>query len=140
MKLKKTMMREVINYIIFFWILLLNINCTAQQQKVFYSVNEEVDVKPVFQGGVDSLQTFIYTNFEWTSVDFSDSGYIVTEFVLDSIGGISNIRITRGLDEFLDKEMIRIITIMPKWEPAIKNNTPINSTVSLAVYFKLDNY
>ena len=96
MKLKRIMIIGINKISILFVLLLfLNTNCTAQKQKISYSTIEEVDTLPVFQGGIDSLQTFLYDNFEWTSIDFSNKGYIVAEFIVNPDGDISDVTIKR---------------------------------------------
>ena len=61
------------------------------------------------------------------SVDIDESGYIDKE----------NITVAKSVNPYLDKELIRAVTMMPKWEPAVKDGHFVSQKETLSFSFKL---
>jgi hypothetical protein len=79
---------------------------------------------PEFVGGNDSLGKFITKNFN-VSVDNNYSkGKIYISFVVAEDGTLNDIKVLKGLSDKLDKEAIRVFSIMPKWKPVKRNGKP----------------
>ena len=59
------------------------------------------------------------------------------EFVVEADGSVTNVKVVRGVDELLDKEAVRVVSVSPKWRPAIKNGEKVRVKYSLPVEFRL---
>lgn len=88
--------------------------------------NDDYIIDPVekeasFVGGYDSLMRFIVDNLIYPEEALKGKieGKVITTFVVEVDGSISDIKVLRGLGYGCDEEAIRIIKLMPKWNPAI---------------------
>lgn len=67
-----------------------------------------------------------------------EEGTVVCSFVIDKNGQLINARIVEGLNEDFDLEVLRLLSLSPKWKPGkIKGGDPVNVKYQLAVHFKL---
>ena len=66
------------------------------------------------------------------------SGRVVVMFQVDVDGTISNVSIAQSLTPECDKEAKRVVSLMPKWTPAIQNGKPIRSFYQIPIVFKLN--
>ncbi len=60
------------------------------------------------------------------------------EFVVSKTGAIENVKVVRGRHPALDKEALRVVKAMPKWNPGRNNGQPVKVTYILPVQFKLN--
>lgn len=66
-------------------------------------------------------------------------GKVVVQFVVERDGSLSDIRVLRGkeLGHGIPQEAIRVISIMPKWKPAMHSGKLVRSYFTMPVEFKL---
>jgi protein TonB len=57
--------------------------------------------------------------------------------VVNSRGEVTKPAIARGISEDIDKETLRVIRMMPDWEPGVHEGKPVNVAFNLPVSFKL---
>ena len=62
---------------------------------------------------------------------------VVETEVVDKDGSISNPEVVRGVDAYLDKEAIRVISSMPKWRPGVQNGKKVRVKYTVPVVFRL---
>lgn len=95
---------------------------------------------PEFPGGTASLNRWLSRNINYPEAaqNLGLSGRIYLNFIVDRDGSISNIRVTRGVDDLLDQEAIRVIGAMPKWKPGMQNGVPVKVSFNIYVTFKLE--
>ncbi len=126
-------------YILLIFILLAVIKLSAQKEIFYYKVLNKVDVLPLFPGGNDSLKDFIFDNYNLELLSaYSIKGYIYAKFTISKDGNIPNIKLVKGLDKFLDKEFLRVLSIMPKWTPAKISGKPVDCSVLIGIYLTTD--
>ena len=95
----------------------------------------ETDREPEFPGGQDSLRAFIARNNKWQPGKETIAGKVFVEFIVESDGSITNIRIMKGLHESCDQEALRIVSIMPKWNPGVYQGQLVRTRKLLAIRF-----
>ena len=102
-------------------------------------VYQDVEVGASFLGGIDSLKTFLASNVRYPEAALKKGvqGKVIVKFVVERNGTITQASILRSIDVDLDKEALRIVSRMPKWEPAKKNGQPVRSYYTLPVNFRL---
>jgi hypothetical protein len=87
-----------------------------------------------------SLQVFIRENFKYPD-EINEIGGIqgtaYFDLTIDVDGSITDIHIINGVCDELEKESIRLIKIMPKWEPGTVSGDPIKSLFTLPFRFRL---
>ncbi|WP_281636675.1 TonB family protein [Flavobacterium marginilacus] len=94
-----------------------------------------IEIKPEFIGGIDSLNVFIKRNINHSKLKLSENGIVYVEFIIDNKGNIKDEKIKRSLSELADKEALRIIKIMPKWNPGYEYGIAVKSKVYLPIKF-----
>lgn len=103
------------------------------KEQAVYSTVEEM---PSFPGGDKELMKFIAGNLKYpASGDIH--GMVVLQFIVDENGNINDVKVLRSLDPEYDKEAIRVIESMPKWNPGKQNGKPVAVYYTLPVRFKL---
>ena len=74
-----------------------------------------------FPGGLPALQRFLIRNLHYpdSAVIREIVGTVKVGFNVSRDGKITEIRITQSVESSLDSEAVRVISIMPDWEPLI---------------------
>ena len=66
-----------------------------------------------------------------------NQGRVIVQFVVNKDGSIVDVKVVRGVDPYLDKEAIRVISTMPKWKPGEQRGKPVRCKFTVPVMFKL---
>lgn len=85
------------------------------------------ELMPEFKGGEKALYRFIGDNLKMPNDTLpKDKGRIVIcRFLVEKDGTIDQISILRGLAPSFDEEALRILKIMPKWNPGKQGGKPV---------------
>ena len=101
----------------------------------------EVDRAPEFFKGDErnflEEWVYVYLRYPQVAVDMGIQGVVNVEFVVEADGSVTNVRVTRSVDEDLDREAVRVVSASPKWRPAIKNGEKVRVKYSLPIEFRL---
>lgn len=93
------------------------------------------DVKnPEFPGGYKSFYEFVYREYDSTT-PITREGDLVVSFTITEMGEMKNIRVLRDIGNKTAFEMIRVLRLSPKWEPAMRNGKPFATTLKLPFKF-----
>ena len=67
------------------------------------------------------------------------NGIAFLDSVLGSLEGqtLKNFEVIRGIDPSLDREAVRVIREMPKWNPGVQNNMAVAVKYTVPVTFRL---
>lgn len=113
---------------------------TSDDGKVTYSPYD-VDKAPEFFRGDERhfLEKWVYLYLEYPeeAIIMGTQGVVNVEFIVEADGSVTNVKVVRGVDDLLDKEAVRVISVSPKWRPAIKNGEKVRVKYSLPVEFRL---
>lgn len=95
-------------------------------------------IKPSFPGGESAMYEFIKSNLQYPeeAKKNNEHGRVVVTFCIEKDGTITNAYIIRGRTPSLDAEALRIVSIMPKWEPGKMNGEPKRVSYNLPITFK----
>ena len=98
-----------------------------------------VDQKPHFVGGESEMYKWLSANIMYPpeALERGATGKIIVSFVIEKDGKITNVKLVRGKDPDLDKEAVRIVKKMPKWEPALNRGVPVRCEYTLPITFNL---
>jgi TonB family protein len=117
----------------------------AQSRKVMpIDPNEEiftiVDQMPEFPTGEEGLGRFLseFIQYPVRAKQEGIQGRILCAFIVRKDGTISNMEIVNGLDNELDNEALRVLSMMPKWTPGKNNNETVSVKCILPIDFKID--
>lgn len=92
-----------------------------------------------FPGGQKALFEFLKGNIKYPAKaqEAGIQGNVIVKFIIDETGAIKNASIVKSIDEELDNEALRVISIMPKWIPAQKDGKSVASSFVIPVMFKM---
>ena len=115
----------------------LIVNPGDNVKNVIYDVVED---PPSFPGGIAACQEWLNRNIHYPpeAVENDIQGRVVVSFVVELDGSISNIAVVKGVAPSLDKEAVRVVSSMPKWNPGKQNNKCVRVKYNLPVPFKLN--
>ena len=102
-------------------------------------VFEVVEVMPEFPGGQQALMQYLAKNIKYpvTAHENGKQGRVIVSFVVKKDGNISDIKVARSVDPYLDKEAERVITAMPNWKPGKQRGQAVNVRFTVPVTFRL---
>lgn len=64
-------------------------------------------------------------------------GRVTVQFVVEKDGSIANAKVLRGVDPDLDKEAVRVVSVMPKWKPGTQKGEAVRVKYTVPVMFRL---
>ena len=100
-----------------------------------------VEDQPEFPGGMSALMKFLGDNIRYPVIAQENGiqGRVITNFVVERDGSITDVQVVRGQDPSLDKEAVRVIKTMPKWKPGQQRGKAVRVRFTLPVVFRLQN-
>lgn len=98
-----------------------------------------VDVQPQFPGGDLELIKYINNSRRYPAEAYTKGiqGRVMCSFIVNTDGSISNIRIVKGVEHSLNREAVRLISEMPKWEAGKVNEENVPVHCLLPIPFRL---
>jgi len=102
-------------------------------------VYDFVEKMPQFPGGEEALLKFIYSNIEYPKIalEYQIEGMVAAQFIIGTNGKVRDIIILRSLEPSCDEEVIRVIKMLPDWEPGYQFNRAVPVKYVLPVKFKI---
>ena len=130
------MNKYIFSLICFFFMMALPMNAQSESSTKVY---DEVDEMPSFPGGLNGLMTFLSQNMVYpvTAQENGVQGRVTVSFVVETDGSITDVKVARSVDPFLDREAMRIVKAMPKWTPGKKDGKPVRVKYTVPVVFRL---
>lgn len=100
-----------------------------------------VEEMPQFRNGTSDLMKYLSENIKYPTVSAEQGvqGKVVVQFVVGTEGEILNPVVLRGVDPYLDKEAVRVISSMPRWKPGKQRGKAVRVKYTVPVVFKLQN-
>lgn len=87
------------------------------------------EVGPMYYGGINKLYEFIGNNFNSNG----NKGRVVVVFKIDSKGFTTEIEVKSSTNQKLNKEAIRIISILPRSQPAYQGGRFVKHSYSVPI-------
>ncbi len=108
-----------------------------EPDKVF----DAVEQPPMFPGGDAALMKYISDNLHYPALAIENNiqGKVVVMFVVTKTGQIGEVKVAKSKDPDLDKEAVRVVKSLPKFQPGKQNGNAVNVWFTLPVTFKLAN-
>jgi TonB family protein len=97
------------------------------------------DEPPVFPGGEAALIKFIESvkKYPQEAKDKKIPGTVMIRFTITETGNVDRIMIGLSVDPALDGEALRVVGLIPAWQPGKLKGKPVSVTYTLPVSFKL---
>lgn len=97
-----------------------------------------VSEKPTFPGGDEKFIEFVNANRRYPreAYDKGIQGRVTCSFVVNPDGSVSNVSLFKSVHALLNAEAIRILNLMPQWEPGKIDGVPVPVRVLKSIRFR----
>lgn len=119
-----------------FLTLLLTITTLLNTQAQIFSFQcDVVETYPEFPGGDKSLVYYLRDTLQnsLSRKGISANGTLQVDAAISATGKIENVHSHGNINPQVNAEVIRLITNMPRWAPAIKNGKPIDCNITFNI-------
>ena len=109
-----------------------------QKDKVYDVI---VDVRPTFPGGDEKLMEWIsqHVQYPQNAYDSHIQGRVIVRFLIKEDGSVGDAKIIRSVFPSLDEEALRVVTTLPKFNPAILDGKAVEYWFTIPIVFRLEN-
>lgn len=107
------------------------------EEEIFVAVEQQAE----FPGGNSALMKWLSNNVRYPEAAQQNDiqGRVIVKFVVEKDGSIGKAEILKGVDRDLDREALRAVKKMPRWQPGKNNGVAVRSYFNLPVVFRLQN-
>ena len=98
-----------------------------------------VEDLPQFPGGAVEFMKWLTKTLKYPAVaqQRKVQGRVVAQFIVNQDGTVSDIQVVERLSNECDREALRVLRMMPKWQPGVMNAKPCRTKVCIPIVFKL---
>ncbi len=98
-----------------------------------------VEQQAEFPGGFEAMAKFLAKNMKYPAQArrMGIEGSVYVSFVIDRDGNISDPQVIKGISAECDKEAVRVVKLMPPWNPGKQNGKAVRCRFVLPIKFKL---
>lgn len=98
-----------------------------------------VEDLPQYPGGATEFMKWLTKNLQYPKVAQTrkTQGKVIAHFYVEKDGSITGLKIAQSLSKECDQEALRVLRMMPKWQPGVQNGKPCRTKVSIPIVFKL---
>ena len=114
---------------------------SSAPKKVFTGkVYDIVEQMPSFPGGPAELMKWLSSHVQYPAIaiDICIQGTVIVAFIVEPDGSVSNAKLVRSVDPYIDQEALRVVRQMPKWNPGKRAGIPVRVRCCLPIKFKLE--
>ena len=106
------------------------------EEEVIFQVVEQM---PEFPGGMSEAMKFLAKNIKYpvTAQQAKIEGRVIVQFVVGKDGSISDVHTVRSVSPELDAEAIRVVSMMPKWNPGKQRGKAVSVSYTMPIMFRL---
>ena len=99
-----------------------------------------VEQMPAYPGGMGECLKFLATQIKYPeeAVKAGVQGRVIAQFTVRKDGTLSDLKILRSIHPALDAEALRVIALMPKWQPGMQRGEAVDVRYTIPVSFSLD--
>ena len=85
------------------------------------------------------MMSFLNRNIKYPEIatEMGITGRVIVQFVIHKSGKVLNVKILRGIGGGCDEEAIRVIKLMPDWNPGIYKNELVSVLYTIPIDFSL---
>ena len=91
---------------------------------------------PEFPGGIAKFIEFLKENLRYSEIDsIANNTYTDVQFTIDHDGQVINPKITRKTHPKVEAEILRVMSLIPRWTPGMLANETVQVTYNLMLSF-----
>ena len=93
-----------------------------------------------YPGGIAAMMKFFAANIRYPEKEANEDiqGRVFVNFIVEADGSISYPTIVKGISSGLDEEALRVVSLMPKWNPGMIDEKAVASEFTTPVQFRLN--
>ena len=101
------------------------------------SVYVNPEVRPQFVGGDKAFAAYLAKGLRYPqqALQRHITGKVYIGFILSAQGRVQDAHVVRGPGNGLDQEALRLVWLMPLWEPARVNGQPVRVACTIPINF-----
>lgn len=98
-----------------------------------------VEDLPQFPGGAVEMMKWLQRNLKYPPVaqERKIQGKVVAEFIVNKDGSLTDFKVVKSLNSMCDREVLRVLRMMPRWTAGVQNDQPCRTKVCIPVVFKM---
>jgi periplasmic protein TonB len=95
---------------------------------------------PQFVNGEKALFEYLGKNITYPKKSRKQGieGTVLIKFVVAANGAITDVVVKKSVDEYTDREAVRVVKAMPKWKPGLMDGIPTRVSYNLPIKFRLE--
>lgn len=113
---------------------------TPEGEDRIYSPRE-LETPPRFmKGDLNSFMdrwVYYYLKYPVAPLARGIQGTVMVDFIIEKNGEVTNVKVSKGVDEDLDAEALRVVSASPKWKPGESMGQKVRVKYSIPVEFRL---
>ena len=96
------------------------------------------EVRPQFAGGEAGLRGYLMKNLRYPDQALRQhvSGKVYVRFILSATGRVTDASVVRGPGGGLNEEGLRLVWLMPAWQPARQRGQAVRVSCTLPITFQ----
>ncbi len=85
------------------------------------------------------LETWVYKYIKYpkSAVAMGIKGVVTVSFIIEKDGSVTNVEVVRGVDDSLDDEAVKVVSVSPKWIPGQIKGKKVRTKIVLPIEFRL---
>jgi periplasmic protein TonB len=98
-----------------------------------------IDVYPRFPGGDEARLIFLKRSVRYPKAAMlsGTQGVVVVVFIIEPDGSLSNVKIEKSVGAGCDEEALRVVKLMPRWEPGKRQGRAVRVMVRMPIVFRI---
>jgi len=112
----------------------------AEEEEVEEEIFVIVEDMPKFKGGdINKFREWVQKRVRYPELAAENGiqGRVFITFVVETNGNVSNVSISRSVDQLLDEAAKEAVMASPKWEPGMQRGRPVRVRYSIPIIFQL---
>lgn len=97
------------------------------------------EVQPKFPGGDQGLMSFLGDKIKYPEIAKENGiqGVVYVGFIVEADGSVTNVEVKRGVDPFLDKEALRVVSMLTGYSPGMQGGRTVRVPFVVPIRFQL---
>ena len=98
-------------------------------------ITDFAEEMPEYIGGIEAMYEKLNNSLKPNHIGLGGKVYV--EFVVEKDGTVSNVKIKKGVNKFLDQNALQAVKKLNNWKPGIQNHHEVRVRMVLPINFKV---